>query len=93
MSRMLVLALALYGAAAGPLMEERDSVQNCVANVPATTDADTVNKVYLAGLAKNADMRVRSNMVPDGATADSIATGRSCRLPLRHVCRSLTATT
>jgi hypothetical protein len=93
MSRMLVLALALYGVAAGPLVEERDSVQDCVASVPATADADTVNKVYLAGLTRNADMRVRSDMVLDGAAADAIVTGRSCRLSLRLVCRRVTATT
>jgi hypothetical protein len=70
MSHMLVLALALYGAVGVPLMEERYTDPECLANVPKSADPDTVNKVYLAGLAKNADMRVRLNMLPDGTKAD-----------------------
>jgi hypothetical protein len=65
MSRMLILALALYGAAAVPLFEERGlDDPGCVASVPATADADTVNKVYLAALGRNVDMRVRLQMSP-----------------------------
>jgi hypothetical protein len=65
MSRMLVLALALYGAAAAPFVEERGSTlddPDCVASVPETADANTVNKVYLAALSRNVDMRVRLSM-------------------------------
>jgi hypothetical protein len=65
MSRMLVLALALYGAAAVPLVEERGLTLDdpgCVASVPVTADADTVNKIYLAALSRNVDLRVRLNM-------------------------------
>jgi hypothetical protein len=94
MSHMLVLALALSGAVGVPLMEERGYTDpECLANVPKTADADTVNKVYLAGLAKGADMRVRLNMLPDGIKTNSFATGRSCRLLLRRASRSRTATT
>jgi hypothetical protein len=58
MSSILVLALALYGAAAVPLLEERYTDPACLASVPATADADTVNKVYLAAIGRNVDMRV-----------------------------------
>jgi hypothetical protein len=61
MFRILVLAITLYGVAAVPLLEGRVNA-DCVASAPTTADPDTVNKVYLAALERNADMRVRLNM-------------------------------
>jgi hypothetical protein len=61
MSRMFVLALAVYCASAVPLVERLDD-PTCVAGVPATTDPEVVKEIYLAALAKNADNRVRPSI-------------------------------
>jgi hypothetical protein len=59
MSRILVLALALYGAAAFPLVEQRGlDDPHCLQNVPATADPNTVDKVYRAAVARKVTMKV-----------------------------------
>jgi hypothetical protein len=62
MTRVLAIALALFGAAAVavPFTERQLDDPGCVASVPANADPDTVNKVYLAAVARNVDMRVCS---------------------------------
>jgi len=58
-TRLLTLALALYGAQALPHSKriELDDAA-CVASIPSEPDADTVNKVYLAGVAQNVSLQV-----------------------------------
>ncbi|EJD35298.1 hypothetical protein AURDEDRAFT_117414 [Auricularia subglabra TFB-10046 SS5] len=60
MSRLLALALALYGVQAGPLMK-RGTVpddENCIASIPPGPDPAVVNAIYLAGVAQNVNMAV-----------------------------------
>ena len=57
LSRFLTLAFALYGVTAMPQSKRQDD-PGCIANIPAEPDADTVNKVYLAGVAKNVNLLV-----------------------------------
>jgi len=58
-SRLITLALALYGVSALPHSKriELDDAA-CVASIPSEPDADTVNKVYLAGVAQGVTLQV-----------------------------------
>jgi hypothetical protein len=60
MSRILVLALAFYGAAAVPFAERGSTLDDpsCVNSVPATADAGTVDQVYRAAVARKVTMKV-----------------------------------
>jgi hypothetical protein len=60
MLRILTLALAIYGVAAVPFNERGSTLNDpgCVASVPAQADPATVDKVYLAAVAKKVTMKV-----------------------------------
>jgi len=58
MTPLLTLALALYGAAALPHSKRGLDDPGCLASVPANPEPDTVNKIYLAAVALNANQLV-----------------------------------
>jgi hypothetical protein len=63
MLSFLTLALAVYGVAAVPFNARGSTLDDpgCVASVPAQADPNTVDKVYLAAVAKKVNMKVSAS--------------------------------